>query len=104
LNLRPCYLGVERFQFFWYFALCMSPDHQTNKDQAASRQRDDVMRILRTMADTTWRMFVPPAVVVPMGIWADLKWGTKPWLTILAAMVGLVLSVAMVAKQMREGA
>jgi F0F1-type ATP synthase assembly protein I len=39
-----------------------------------------------------------------MGIWADLKWGTKPWLTILAAMVGLVLSVAMVAKQMREGA
>ena len=80
----------------------MTPDQQTNKKHAASRQRDDVMRILRTMADTTWRMFAPPAVVVPVGIWADLKLGTKPWLTILAAFIGLGLSVALVAKQMRE--
>jgi F0F1-type ATP synthase assembly protein I len=60
--------------------------------------------MLRAMADTTWRMFVPPAVVVPEGIWADLKFGTKPWLTILATLVGLALSVLLVAKQMKEGA
>jgi F0F1-type ATP synthase assembly protein I len=82
----------------------MDPDQQSNSKQKASRQRDDVMRMLRAMADTTWRMFVPPALVVPAGIWADLKFGTKPWLTIVATLVGLALSVALVRSQMREGA
>jgi F0F1-type ATP synthase assembly protein I len=59
------------------------------------------MRVVRTTADTTWRMFTPPAILVPAGIWADLKWGTKPWMTILMTIVGLGLSVALVRQQIR---
>jgi F0F1-type ATP synthase assembly protein I len=48
-------------------------------------------------------MFVPPAVLVPAGLWADLKWGTKPWLTLVGLLVGLSLSVLLVRAQLRGG-
>lgn len=61
------------------------------------------MRLIWSMADTTWRMFTPPVLTVPAGLWADLKFGTKPWLTILAAVVGLGLSVLLVKRQLGGG-
>jgi F0F1-type ATP synthase assembly protein I len=53
------------------------------------------------MADTTWRMFVGPAVLTPVGIFADLKFQTKPWLTILAAVAGFGISILLVRQQLR---
>jgi len=59
-----------------------------------------VMSLMLSMADTTWRMFTPPALLVPGGIWADLSFHTKPWLTILSAVMGLSLSVLLVKQQL----
>jgi F0F1-type ATP synthase assembly protein I len=53
------------------------------------------------MADTTWRMFVPPALVVPAGLYGDIHLHTKPWLTIVSAVAGLGLSVLLVRRQLR---
>ena len=55
------------------------------------------------MADVTWRMFIGPVVMVPAGLWADLKYGTKPWMTIVGLALGLSLSVVLVRLQLRGG-
>ena len=66
--------------------------------EAKSASDEQIMALILSMADTTWRMFTPPALLVGGGIWADLKFGTKPWLTVLGAVVGLALSVLLVRK------
>jgi F0F1-type ATP synthase assembly protein I len=76
-------------------------DNTSKRNEAA--QRSDVASLVSSMAETTWRMFGPPAVLVPLGIWADISWRTKPWLTIAAAFVGLGLSIILVRQQMRNG-
>jgi F0F1-type ATP synthase assembly protein I len=60
------------------------------------------MALLLTMADTTWRMFVPSIVVIGVGLWADLHWGTKPWLTLVSVPLGLACSVLLVRRQIQE--
>jgi hypothetical protein len=77
-------------------------DHQT-QDQPTPRNDDGALQLILSMADTTWRMFVPPAIVVPAGIYGDLQLGTKPWLTIVAAAAGLAVSVLLVKRQLRQG-
>jgi Putative F0F1-ATPase subunit Ca2+/Mg2+ transporter len=49
-------------------------------------------------------MFVPPAVLVALGLWADVSWGTKPWLTLAGAGVGLGVAVLLVRAQLRGAA
>jgi hypothetical protein len=67
-----------------------------------SDHTDENLRLLfLSMADTTWRMFTPPILVVPVGLWIDLNFGTKPWITLLAAGVGIVLGALLVKRQLR---
>jgi F0F1-type ATP synthase assembly protein I len=47
-------------------------------------------------------MFVPSIVVIGGALWADLHWGTKPWLTIISVPIGLACSVLLVRRQLRE--
>ncbi len=58
--------------------------------------------LLLTMADTTWRMVVPTAILAVLAVMADLEFGTKPWLTIASIPVGLMLSALLVRRQMRN--
>ena len=82
----------------------MTADSEKKQERAVSRDRDtSVSNLLLSMADTTWRMFTPPALTVSGGIWVDLKYHTKPWVTIVAAVVGLGLSVLLVKKQLGGG-
>lgn len=69
--------------------------------EARLKAKQGTRQILISMADTTWRMFVAPALLVPAGIYGDLHLRTKPWLTILAAVVGLGCSVVLVRAQLR---
>lgn len=71
------------------------------KPQSDTRPDDPAtMVLLLTMADTTWRMFVPSIILVPGGIWADLHIGTKPWLTLLAAALGLGIGILLIKRQL----
>ncbi len=57
--------------------------------------------LLLTMANTTWRMIIPTAVLAVLAVMADLKFDTKPWLTIASVPVGLGVSVLLVRQQLR---
>jgi hypothetical protein len=77
-------------------------EHQEKKEQSAPEKQDGSLQLILSMADTTWRMFTPPAILVPAGIYADLKWGTKPWMTALSAVAGLTISVLLIKRQLEK--
>jgi hypothetical protein len=77
--------------------------NETEQKVDPAKVRASARQLLWGMADVTWRMFAGPVVLVPAGLWADLKWDTKPWLTIAAAAAGLAVSVLLVRAQLRGG-
>ncbi len=64
-------------------------------------ERQTVMTLLLTMADTTWRMFIPSIAIIGSALWADLEFQTKPWLTLLSVPLGLGVSILLVRQQLR---
>jgi F0F1-type ATP synthase assembly protein I len=79
----------------------MGRSSQDHHQSDSSRHRDSTRQLLLAMAETTWRMFAGPVVLVPAGLYSDLKFGSKPWLTILAALAGLACSIMLVRAQLR---
>jgi F0F1-type ATP synthase assembly protein I len=45
-----------------------------------------------TIADTTWRMFVPSISGTFLGIWLDGKWDTTPWLMFGGIILGFLVA------------
>lgn len=68
-----------------------------------SERKDEqpALSLLLSMADTTWRMFTPPAITVAGGLWADIHWQTAPWLTLGALVLGLGGSVLLIKRQLK---
>jgi Putative F0F1-ATPase subunit Ca2+/Mg2+ transporter len=64
--------------------------------------RATTVALLVTFGDTTWRMLVPSAAFVGAGIYGDLHLGTRPWLTLLGVMVGLVVSMLLIKLQIGQ--
>ena len=81
----------------------MRTKNEPKPEHTQANTRKYALELIVSMADTTWRMFVPPALLVPAGLWADIKWGTKPWLTLVGLIAGLTLSVLLVRVQLRGG-
>jgi F0F1-type ATP synthase assembly protein I len=52
------------------------------------------------LLDTAWRIAVPVIAMAVLGILADRKWGTKPWMTLLAVVTGFVISGWLVKRQL----
>ncbi|HUC89973.1 MAG TPA: AtpZ/AtpI family protein [Patescibacteria group bacterium] len=53
------------------------------------------------LLDTTWRIAVPVLIFALLGIFADLRLGTKPWMTILGVAIGFVFAAKLVNKQIK---
>jgi F0F1-type ATP synthase assembly protein I len=53
-----------------------------------------------TFLDTTWRIAVPVVGFTLLGIFADRRLGTKPWLTFVAVLLGFGLAVLLVKRQL----
>lgn len=58
--------------------------------------------VLMTMADTTWRMFVPSIGCTFLGIWLDSKWQTTPWLMFAGILLGFTVASLAVWLQYRK--
>lgn len=65
---------------------------------------DDVSPIfaLATIADTTWRLFVPSIGLLLLGVFLDSYFSTKPWLMIVGLILGVFLSIMLVVLQIRR--
>ncbi len=76
----------------------------TQKDPQKDNQKSitDNASLMQTMADTSWRMLIPSAVFVAGGLYGDLHWGTKPWLTLFSVFLGLGVSVLLIKNQIKN--
>lgn len=55
-----------------------------------------------TIADTTWRMFVPSIGGTFLGIWLDGEWSTTPWLMFTGIVLGFLVAAFAVWSQYRK--
>lgn len=58
--------------------------------------------LMLTIADTTWRLFVPLVGSTILGLLADKQLGTKPWVMIIAMVVGAIAAFLLVRIQIKK--
>ncbi|MDN5819322.1 MAG: AtpZ/AtpI family protein [bacterium] len=63
-----------------------SQNDADKQDQRPSKM--SAIILLADIADTTWRMFVPPIIGALLGWWADSSWGTFPWFSFIGLAIG----------------
>lgn len=75
--------------------------HESTKSTEAGqpRTRSSAILLLATMADTTWRMFVPIIGLLVLGLLADKQFGSTPWLMIIGLLAGIALSALLIRRQ-----
>lgn len=71
----------------------------TSDDKLPSKRT--ALLVFGTIADTTWRMFVPSVGGALLGVWADNSFNTKPWFTVVGVTLGFAIVVGLVWLQYR---
>lgn len=62
---------------------------------------NDVLVLFGTVADTTWRMFVPTIGGLVLGMWADSAFASKPLLTITGVCIGVAICLGLIYIQLK---
>lgn len=65
--------------------------------------RSDGLYLITSMADTTWRMFVPTVGLLLVGNMLDTQFHTKPWLLLAGVAIGGCISAWLIKKQLAKG-
>lgn len=68
-----------------------------------TQQRSDSMYVIMSMADTTWRMFVPTLSLIWLGNTLDVRYDTKPMLLLAGAVIGGAIATLLVRRQLKAG-
>ena len=84
-----------------YLVYMRAPDDPSAGTPRPPKQ-STVVLLLGTIADTTWRMFVPTVTFILLGYWADESWGTIPWMTVLGIIIGTAITSLLIKRQLEE--
>jgi len=76
-----------------------SPHAERGQDDAALKT---AALLLLTLLDTTWRIFIPVGGLAGLGIWADLHYHTKPWLTLSGVVIGFAIAILLIRQQLKS--
>lgn len=79
----------------------MATSPQKGDDLQMPPNKSTVLLLL-TIADTTWRLFIPIVGFTIGGLVIDKQLGTKPWLMILAILLGTALAIWLVYAQLKK--
>jgi|GEM_PF-2060272 len=72
----------------------------TGNEPASPPQK---LHVGRELLDTTWRMTVPIVGFALIGIALDIALGSKPWLTLVACVVGFYFAMQLIKRQINKG-
>lgn len=72
------------------------------KDGQKTPPKSSSTVVLLTIADTTWRMFVPSVGMTFAGLWLDAKLHTTPWLLFAGSILGLIVAALAVRIQYKR--
>lgn len=82
----------------------MSTSPNTDDGKAPTPpDKSTVILLLTTIGDTTWRMFIPIIGLAIAGVALDVRLYTKPWLTVLGIIIGVIIASVLVLRQLRKG-
>ncbi|OYX53419.1 hypothetical protein B7Y92_02970 [Candidatus Saccharibacteria bacterium 32-50-13] len=73
---------------------------QQSDDTPAPLSQETVVLLAKTMGDITWRMFVPTVGLTILGLVIDTHQSTKPWMTITGIIVGTIITILLVRRQL----
>ena len=62
---------------------------------------NDVLVLFGTVADTTWRMFLPTLGGLVLGMWADSAFDTKPLFTVTGVVLGVIACLGLIYVQLK---
>lgn len=80
----------------------MSTPSDKHESPTTPPDRSTVILLLGTLADTTWRMFVPALTGIAGGYALDGAFGTKPWLFIAGTILGCTLAGLLIKQQLQK--
>lgn len=69
---------------------------KTHVKTGKKSEADASVLMAKTIAGTTWRMFVPTIGFTLVGLAADYCYGTKPWLMVSGVALGFAVSFGLV--------
>jgi hypothetical protein len=102
-------LALNRLKLIYYRGYMKRPDDagqstpDSKLDQPASGPSPlKQLRIGQALLATTWRIVVPVVLFTGLGIFLDLRFGSKPWLTLLGVVIGFVLAGKLIARLLKE--
>ena len=79
------------------------PGEHDSPDRDVAPSRPSALYLIATMADTTWRMFVPTIALILAGNWLDKQYGVRPWLMLLGALIGTIIAAYLIKRQLLRG-
>jgi positive regulator of sigma E activity len=79
----------------------MATSPQKGDDHPMPPKKSTVLLLL-TIADTTWRLFIPIVGFTIGGLVIDKVFGTKPWLMVAAILLGTALAIWLVSVQLKK--
>ncbi len=65
-------------------------------------QKSATILLLRDMADTSWRMFIPIIGIMLIGLYGDVLFHTKPVLLLIGLGIGIIVSALLVKRQLKK--
>jgi hypothetical protein len=80
----------------------MSTSQNDSGDKPVPPTKSTVVLLLGTIADTTWRMFIPTIGLTIAGVYSDKAFSLKPWLTIAGIILGSTIAGLLVARQLKK--
>ena len=61
-----------------------------------------VLTLVGTVADTTWRLFIPNIGLTVLGLLAEKALHTTPWIMIVGIVTGAYLAYVLVKRQIKK--
>jgi F0F1-type ATP synthase assembly protein I len=80
----------------------MSASQTEDEKKPTPPSTSTVVILLTTIADTTWRMFIPTIGLTILGLLADKTLKTTPWIMIVGIVLGAYLAYVLVRNQIRK--
>lgn len=79
----------------------MGTSHQRG-DEVPPPDSSTVILLLGTIADTTWRMFVPTLGLAALGLWTDDSLKTGPLWSLTGVLTGIVIAALLIRQQFKQ--
>lgn len=80
----------------------MSTSPNKGDDKTVPPDSSTVILLVLTIADTTWRLFVPSIGLTIVGLLLDKHLKTTPWIMTAGVILGVMVAILLVRAQLKK--